>query len=85
MLGGGRVGGGVVGEAVHGFAAFGEGGCEGLGDEVVLGGEVPVEAAVRQACGGHRLGDADLVGALLPDQSGGVVDHLLAVAFGLGP
>ena len=55
----------------------------GLGGEVVLGFEVPVEAATRQASGLHQVVQADAVEAALAEQPGGAVEDALPIGFGL--
>ena len=46
---------------------------QGLGDQVVLGPEMAVEAAVREAGGVHHLRDGDRIKALAPKQPAGCV------------
>ena len=53
--------------------------CACLGDEVFLGFEVAVEAAVGEACGLHEFGDADAVDAALAKEPGCDVEDSLVV------
>ena len=51
--------------------------------ELVLGGEVAVEAAVGEAGGAHQLADVDAVDAALAEELGGALDDLLPVLGGV--
>src|SRR5205823_14250687 len=55
------VAGGLVDDIGPVLAHSQDGACAGVGDEVFLGFEMAVEAAVSEACGLHELGEADSV------------------------
>ena len=73
------VAGGLVDDIGPVLAHSQDGACAGLGDEVFLGFEMAVEAAVSEACGLHELGDADAVDATLAKEPGGYFENSLVV------
>ena len=89
----GQASGGVVGFGRQPLAALTEHLADGGGDQVILGREVGIEAAVRQAGLGHHLGHPNLVRTVGADGVGRSAQHPAAglllvlglVAHGLRP